>query len=476
MQWLNWPLFNPPLQTTQTSFADSAEANATGIKQKSLLEAERDMAQAEISILYELMSNMSDQSNETFESMALQITELNQHMSNLSSMLNASYDRHQENVTLVSQLTAERDNLQVALEQANNTIASLLNTYSEVMLTDIAEMNYSTHCRGISKELSQGLDNGDGNGTAADGQLHVDEVDSIDHICSKIHLVKEIFSRGTGYPVHLTAVGNTLYFAADDGTNGYELWKSDGTASGTVMVKDINSGSSGSSHYHSGSSYPSKLTAVGNTLFFQANDGFNGHALWKSDGTASGTVLVADPYGASDNSYPLDELMAIGNTLFFEAYSTANGSELWKSDGTSSGTVMVKDINSGSGSSNPHELTAVGNTLYFAANDGTNGLELWKSDWNCLRHGDGQGYHERKWWRKSQPTHSGWQHRLFFSQHWFRWLRIVEERWNCLRHGDGQGYLQRIWQRFELQGIHSRWQHHLFLSQRRNQRRRTVEE
>ena len=44
-----------------------------------------------------------------------------------------------------------------------------------------------------------------------------------------------------------TAVGNTLYFTADDGTNGEELWKSDGTASGTVMVKDINSGSGSSS-------------------------------------------------------------------------------------------------------------------------------------------------------------------------------------------------------------------------------------
>ena len=41
------------------------------------------------------------------------------------------------------------------------------------------------------------------------------------------------------YPYYLTAVGNTLYFEANDGTNGYELWKSDGTASGTVMVKDI---------------------------------------------------------------------------------------------------------------------------------------------------------------------------------------------------------------------------------------------
>ena len=114
------------LQTTQTSL-DSAEANITMHQiEISSLEAERDTAQAEISMLYELMSNMSDQSNDTFESMALQIAELNQYTSNLSSMLNESYDRHQENATLVSQLTAERDNLQVALEQANNTIAGYL--------------------------------------------------------------------------------------------------------------------------------------------------------------------------------------------------------------------------------------------------------------------------------------------------------------------------------------------------------------
>ena len=113
------------LQTTQTGL-QSAQANATMHQAEiSTLEAERDMAQAEISMLYELMSNMSDQSNETVESMALQITQLNQHMSNLSSMLNASYDRHQENATLVSQLTVERDNLQVSVSSYLNQIQNL---------------------------------------------------------------------------------------------------------------------------------------------------------------------------------------------------------------------------------------------------------------------------------------------------------------------------------------------------------------
>ena len=110
------------------------------------------------------------------------------------------------------------------------------------------------------------------------------------------------------------------------------------------MVKDINSGS--------GSSSPSHLAAVGNTLYFRATDGTNGYELWKSDGTSSGTVMVKDIRSGSDSSSPY-EFTGIGNTIYFAADDGTNGTELWKSDGTASGTVMVKDIVSGSSSSNP---------------------------------------------------------------------------------------------------------------------------
>ena len=91
-------------------------------------------------------------------------------------------------------------------------------------------------------------------------------------------------------PICLTAIGNTLYFNAYDQTNGAELWKSDGTTSGTVMVKDIGSGSSSGNPTCSGMSMP----VLGSTLYFTADDGTNGNELWKSDGTASGTVMVKD--------------------------------------------------------------------------------------------------------------------------------------------------------------------------------------
>jgi ELWxxDGT repeat protein len=139
-----------------------------------------------------------------------------------------------------------------------------------------------------------------------------------------------------------TNVNGTLYFVANDGTTGYELWKSDGTSAGTRLVRNINSGGN--------SSYPRYLTNVSGTLFFSADDGTKGHELWKSDGTPGGTVLVRDIRPASGGinfgSYPR-HLANVNGTLFFAANDGTRGYELWKSDGTSTGTVLVKDIRPG---------------------------------------------------------------------------------------------------------------------------------
>jgi ELWxxDGT repeat protein len=69
-----------------------------------------------------------------------------------------------------------------------------------------------------------------------------------------------------------------VFFAANDGTHGQELWKT----AGTVMVADINPGSAGSS--------PRYLTDYKGTLFFGATDSSSLNGLWTSDGTATGTV------------------------------------------------------------------------------------------------------------------------------------------------------------------------------------------
>ncbi|MCH8921734.1 MAG: tandem-95 repeat protein, partial [Planctomycetes bacterium] len=190
-------------------------------------------------------------------------------------------------------------------------------------------------------------------------------------------LVKDIREEdGVGsYPYNLTAVDGTLFFTVNDGVTGSELWKSDGSEAGTVLVKDIRDGDGVGWH-------PANLTNVDGTLFFTADDGESGTELWKSDGTETGTVLVKDIQPGS--SYPAN-LTAVGDTLFFVADDGEHGQELWKSDGSEGGTVLVKDIRTDdpygypSGSS-IHDMTAAGGTLFFVADDGETAQELWKSD------------------------------------------------------------------------------------------------
>src|SRR5262249_24296428 len=96
---------------------------------------------------------------------------------------------------------------------------------------------------------------------------------------------------------------------AQDPTHGTELWKSDGTDAGTVMVKDINSGSG------DGAYGTNNLTPVNGLLYFRATDGVNGWELWRSNGTAAGTDMVKDIDPGSDSSFPRD-LTNVNGTLF----------------------------------------------------------------------------------------------------------------------------------------------------------------
>jgi ELWxxDGT repeat protein len=221
---------------------------------------------------------------------------------------------------------------------------------------------------------------------AADDGVNGRELWKSDGSTAGTTLVKDIYPGDTniyGYLVpnssylsHLTNVNGTLFFSANDGTHGYELWKSDGTADGTTLVKDINPGGDGSLDWSFNA-----LTNVNGTLFFVADDGVNGRELWRSDGTADGTVLVKDILPGRDGSLDLrsNVLMDVNGTLFFRANDGTHGYELWKSDGTADGTTLVKDINSG-GNAYPVELTNFKGTLFFSANDGTHGEELWRSD------------------------------------------------------------------------------------------------
>ncbi len=168
----------------------------------------------------------------------------------------------------------------------------------------------------------------------------------------------------------------TVLFTASTGTNGAELWRSDGTAAGTRLVRDIQPGPLGSD--------PQELTRAGGLVFFSAETSAAGRELWRTDGTAAGTfMLELDPgtiNGYPNGSYP-SQLTDLDGALLFAAYvSTGGGRELWRSDGTVAGTVRVADIVPGSASSGPWGLVAAGGVVYFQAATAAAGNELWRSD------------------------------------------------------------------------------------------------
>jgi ELWxxDGT repeat protein len=184
-------------------------------------------------------------------------------------------------------------------------------------------------------------------------------------------LVRDINAgAASSFPSHFTNVNGTLLFAATNAA-GVELWKSNGFSAGTYKLKDIVAGS--------GSSVPEYLTNVAGTLFFSAKNAAGDRELWKSNGTAAGTVLVKDIYSGTPSSYPSD-LVNVGGTLFFGAATPSSGLELWRSDGTPGGTIQVKDIFVGTTGSYLSHLTNINGTLFFSARDASTGYELWQSD------------------------------------------------------------------------------------------------
>jgi ELWxxDGT repeat protein len=165
--------------------------------------------------------------------------------------------------------------------------------------------------------------------------------------------------------------GTAVLFAADDGTSGRELWRSDGTPHGTRRVADLLPGPFGAS--------PHDLTRFGNSVYFFASPTGTGEALYKTDGTAQGTVVVADLALGGKPSWARS-LTVSGGRLFFVVANETTGAELWTSRGDAASTGIVADLRRGPGSSSPQNLTNVSGVLLFAADDGTTGLEPWRSD------------------------------------------------------------------------------------------------
>jgi len=221
--------------------------------------------------------------------------------------------------------------------------------------------------------------------SASDGTLpgdHGQELWTTDGSRSGTHMVKDIApGPDPAFAVKLAVIGSkALFTASDGGSHGLQLYVTDGTTHGTKRLKVINDEGSMLSYPGAGP----QPVVVNGIYYFGADDGsspgHHGFELWRSDGTRAGTRLVKDILPGTGGT-DIQWMRRVGSKLLFSARD-GHGTELWVSDGTAHGTKRVKDIAPGADSSDPYQLAVIGSTLYFAANDGSggHGIELWRSD------------------------------------------------------------------------------------------------
>lgn len=175
---------------------------------------------------------------------------------------------------------------------------------------------------------------------ALDDGTHGTELWVSDGTTSGTQLVKDIYSGGQSSISNLyysITFQGKLYFIATDGSTGHELWVTDGTSGGTILLKDIKSGNGdGLDNY-----YGTPFAIYNNALFFVADDGMWGKEVWKTDGTTNGTMLLGD-FSNQYNDYA--ELGVFQNKLWIKEGSTGQfTNQIWISDGTFSGTFLLSD-------------------------------------------------------------------------------------------------------------------------------------
>ena len=199
--------------------------------------------------------------------------------------------------------------------------------------------------------------------TQSESPIYARQLWKTDGTASGTQRVKQFPGGGLApVPKNLTNVNGTLFFFLDDpAAHTGDLWKSDGTDVGTMPVASFSASGDG------------LVAAAGGRLFFSACDAVD-CGVWASDGTGPGTVLLR-------TNLSVLALYAWGTTALIDADDGVHGFELWSSDGTPGGTLLVKDLNPGSGNGYPGGFEAMGGAVYFSATDATNTSgQLWRTD------------------------------------------------------------------------------------------------
>ena len=425
------------LDEVNANYSMMEEALNLAVSEKELLEQAMEIARNNVTL-------MESERDSLYQQLDLALTLLNQSEGNITEI----YEHISELNTMIEQKESD-------IESQNSTIALLLIDILELEQTiyalesTIQSVTYSLdyivrNCPlgNPGFVLNIGFDNGEGAGLEGDGILAGDEVlRTVGECPGNTGMVyNETTTENNWGPQRMVQMGGILYFTADDGVHGWELWRSDGTLDGTYMILDIlgedcepaldpetgeqyqdctNPGSV--RDWGWGDAAPGFFTEIvaGNEKIFFT--GFNGPKstnfadVWVSDGTAEGTHVVDDIWIDWDYfcdgcefyySGPRDLMVVPSNgnqpdrVVFSAIKAIANtgdqgfpkGEELWISDGTQAGTRMLANIEpetSSFGSSNeyccadfdgsiPRDMALKGSQIWFTAQTESYGRELYR--------------------------------------------------------------------------------------------------
>ena len=211
-------------------------------------------------------------------------------------------------------------------------------------------------------------------------------------------LVRTFLSDNTVTPsvFFLRAFNNQLIMAVRDNTQGRELWVSDGAAGGTEILQDINFGSNAgiADNFFTSSlknRYTYELPVFQNRIYFPADDGSNGIELWRTDGTENGTELVANQVNGSGSSNPRN-FVVFDSALYFIAEEEDGADFIYRinSDNLDEIEVVVGDLdNFSTRAQSIREIVEMAGSLYFIEETGS-GITLWEMDLSGEDEDDGE--------------------------------------------------------------------------------------